>query len=505
MCEKTLYEQVLAQCDGGAALPAPKPPRASASAVLWRRRDSELEVFWVKRALTMPFMGGFHAFPGGGISRRDRAGGASGLPQGIEGASPVSAMPEGVLEGVGDLGPVLCDGLTVGLLRELQEETGLELSASSDVARLVYAGRWLTPPLGPLRFDNRFFLLEWSESELQQPEATDGEAEYGEWVRPAAALQRWHQGEIITAPPILHLLTVLAEEGPERGLERLREPVEANLGPHRRIEFRPGVLLFPLRTQTLPPASHTNCYVLGLGESVLVDPGSSMEVEIDRLVQSLEVLIEEEGRSLESIWLTHHHPDHVGGVEVLRRRFDLPVCAHPATAERLQESGMKVDTPLRDDQVIWLEGPSPFPVRVLYTPGHASGHLCFLDETRGSLLAGDLVAGFGTIVIDPPDGNMGDYLHSLQRIGELGPRTLFPSHGPVTVDVDGKLNQLIEHRHWREQRILEAWKAGLREPSELRAQVYAEIPPMAHPLAERQVIAHLEHLEAQGQLKDRRS
>lgn len=505
MPEKTLYEQVLAQIECGAAPPPPRLPRASASAVLWRLRDAEVEVFWVKRASTMPFMGGFYAFPGGGITPRDREVETTGSPQGTEQASPLASMPVGVTEGVEDLGPILCDGLTSGLLRELHEEIGLQLSAQSDADRLVYAGRWLTPPLGPVRFDNRFFLLEWSEREAQQPEATLEEAELGEWIRPQVALERWQRGELITAPPILHILTVLGEDGPEQGLARLREPVEANLGPHRQIEFRPGVLLFPLRTPTLPPASHTNCYVLGLEEAVLIDPGSPFEIEIDRLGQALEVLGREEGRRITAIWLTHHHSDHVGGVNELRRRFDLPVCAHPATAARLGESGIVVDQELGDDQRVLLAGPEEFPVQVLHTPGHARGHLCFYDETFGSLLAGDLVAGASTIVVDPPEGDMGDYLSSLRRVRGLDPQTLFPAHGPATVDARGKLDALIQHRLWREQRVLEAWQSGLREPAELRALVYEEIPSIAYPLAERQVIAHLQHLKAAGRLVDGRS
>ena len=450
----------------------------------------------------MPFMGGFHAFPGGGISRQDREAKEVGEPHGLQGAPSLAAMPAGVTDGFEELGPILCPGLTTGLLREIREETGVHLSPSEDAHRLIYAGRWLTPPLGPLRFDNRFFLIEWPESEAQQPEATPGEAESGEWVRPEVALDRWHRGKVITAPPILHILQVLSEDGPERGLGRLRQPEEANLGPHRRIEFRPGVLLFPLRTPTLPPASHTNCYVLGTGESVLVDPGSPFEIEIDRLAQALEALTAEGGRRLKAIWLTHHHPDHVGGVEDLRRRFEIPVMAHPETADRLRNVGISVDQELNDGQRIQLPGADSFPVRVLHTPGHASGHLCFLEEKHGSLIAGDLVAGLGTIVIDPPDGNMGDYLRSLQRIRDLEPTTLFPSHGPVTIDVNARLDGLIEHRGWREQRILEAWSSGSREPAELRAAVYDDLPTMAHPLAERQVIAHLEHLRETGRLVD---
>ena len=535
-----LYERVLEEVARGAALPTPRPPRPSASVVLWRRAATGVEVFWIERAPSLPFMGGFHAFPGGGISRADGAVVVSGRPRGIDDASVEAAMPEAVLDGV-DLEPNLIPGLLAGTVRELFEETGLllarrlidqreeaarlearlsrarldlearrlrfdellsALELTIEVDELVYAGRWLTPPLGPLRFDNRFFLLEWPPERPQQPRVVSGEAVGGEWIRPSDALCRWRQGEITTAPPILHTLRVLDEQGAETGLDRLREPWEANAGPYRWIEFRPGVALFPLKTPTLPPAGFTNCYLLGMDEAVLVDPGSPWPGEIDRLAAALEAVRSSRGRRVSAIWLTHHHPDHIGGVEELRRRLEVPVAAHRETAAHLRSLGIPVDDELEDGRVHDLAGDATFPVRTVFTPGHARGHLCFYDETYGSLLAGDLVAGVGTIVIDPPEGDMAQYLASLARVRDLAPRALFPAHGPITVTAATKLQETIDHRRWREARILDAWRSGIRQPEALCAAAYDDIPAVARPLAARQVQAHLEHLGAAGELED---
>ena len=182
--------------------------------------------------------------------------------------------------------------------------------------------------------------------------------------------------------------------------------------------------------------------------------------------------------------------------------LQVPVLAHPATAERLAEQGTPVDGELVDGQRVELDGDPPFPVRVIHTPGHARGHLCFLEETFGSLVSGDMVAGFGTIVIDPPEGNMSDYLDSLARLRRIGPKALFPAHGPTIGTSDAKLEEYIRHREWREERILEAWRCGLREPAVMLATVYDDVPEAAHPLAERQILAHLERLEARGRLSD---
>ena len=515
---ESLYERVLAAAAGAPIAPL-RPPRASAAVVPWRRRDGVLEVFWVRRSEQVPFMPGWHAFPGGTLARGDAALPVTGLPAGLDGDS---AIPAGSRVEGEEVPPDLVPGLLGGALRELYEETGLLLAAGDtpplpaaaatdaaafaaalrdggvtlDARPLVYAGRWLTPPFAPLRFDNRFFLLEWPADRPRQPRVVPGELAEGEWVTPAAALARWRSGDALAAPPILHLLRVLAEVGPESGLPRLREPVEADLGPFRRIEFRPGVVMVPLRTPTLPPATHTNAYLLGTGPAVLVDPGSPWPEEQRKLLGAV-AAARSQGRPVEAIWLTHHHPDHVGGVAAAARELGVPVEAHAETARLLARRGIAVDRHLGDGDVRRL---GELTVRVLHTPGHAPGHLAFLVEGDGALLCGDLASALSTIVVDPPQGRMADYLASLARCRDLAPRFLFPAHGPVLRPGAEVLARLLEHRHEREERIAAAWQAGRRTPPELVAAAYDDLDPALVPVAERQVEAHLGHLRERGAL-----
>jgi ribonuclease/clavin/mitogillin len=504
--EAGLYERVLLA--GGGESPAPKPPRPSAAIVLWRRTDplcsristgnrGELEVYWIRRGRTLPFMAGWHAFPGGGLDKRDLETSIRGEPRHPSPERPTRPAPDWT----GELEPDLAPGLAAAALRELEEEVGVRID---DADRLSFAGRWLTPPFGAVRFDNRFFLAEWRASD-GEPEVIPGESESGEWIAPAAALAALDEGGAFAAPPIRHLLRVLAETGPERAAPRLLDTAEANLGPLRRIELRPHVLLFPMAAATLPPASHTNAFVVGSGDCVLIDPGSPFAEENERLLAALAAARDALGRRVVEIWLSHHHPDHVAGVETLRAALGVPVAAHAATAERLAPRGIRVDRELAGGERVELAGEPTVALRLHHTPGHARGHLAIEierpDEQGSDLLGGDLVAGFGTIVIDPPEGNMDDYLDSLAAMRGRGFRTLFPAHGAPILEVDAKLEEYVAHRLAREGQVLSCWRSGAREPSAMIATVYRDVPAAVHPLAERQIVAHLERLRRRGAIE----
>jgi glyoxylase-like metal-dependent hydrolase (beta-lactamase superfamily II) len=135
----------------------------------------------------------------------------------------------------------------------------------------------------------------------------------------------------------------------------------------------------------------------------------------------------------------------------------------------------------------------------MWTPGHARGHLSFYEERTGSLLTGDCVVGFGTVVIAPPEGNMNDYLASLQRYLELPRLTaLLPGHGPVLADARGRIEEYVQHRRDRESRIIDAMRSGARTIPQIVTAVYTDVPEAMHRLAEMSVLAHLEKLEGEG-------
>ena len=495
----------------------PAKPRLSAGIVPYRfNAAGELEIYWVRRSKKLRFMGGWHAFPGGRLADSDAAVPQAGeLPDaqiyrhsGPAAAHPSCALRElfeetGLLAVRGGLPPAA--GLDAA--REKLLADGLDFAAwlkehslHLDRSRLRYAGRWVTPPLSRMRFDATFFLLEWPLEETLQPTVIPGELVFGEWTRPAVAVSRWAAGEALLAQPTLQTLRILAAHGVENGLPRLAEFHGREPDAPKAIEFRPAIRVIPLAAPTLPPATHTNALLVGDKDLALIDPGSPWDDQLGPLREIVDAVIGETGGRLTAIWLTHHHGDHVGGVEWMRRVYNVPVAAHAESAAKLAARGITVQRRLADGEILALAGPSGLRFRVVHSPGHARGHLCFYEETQRALIGGDMVAGASTIVIDPPEGNMGDFLSSLERLAALDADVLLPGHGTMIREPARLLDKTRQHRLMREDRILEAWRSGKRTPEAIVAAVYERTAPEARPLAARQVLAHLERLSATGRI-----
>ena len=134
--------------------------------------------------------------------------------------------------------------------------------------------------------------------------------------------------------------------------------------------------------------------------------------------------------------------------------------------------------------------------KVLHTPGHARGHVTLVDERTKAAIVGDMVAGIGTIVIDPPEGDMAEYLRQLARLEALPVTTIYPSHGPVIPDGPAKLQEYAMHRAWREAKVLEAI-ASFGKPialSEIVPRAYDDVASFVWPIAERNTVAIVDKL-----------
>ena len=263
------------------------------------------------------------------------------------------------------------------------------------------------------------------------------------------------------------------------------------------IEGAPAIRRFAVRTPTLPPATHTNASVVGDGRTGLavVDPGSPYADQQEALTAYLTSL----GAPVVAVVLSHHHVDHVGGVLDLARRFAAPILAHPLTAQLLA-GRIAVDRTVEEGEVLPFAGG----LEALHTPGHASGHLCFADARSGAVLAGDMVASIGTIIIDPApgEGDMRLYLASLERLRARRAPLLLPSHGDPIVDPDALLGFYLAHRREREERVVLALRAGAAPVEELVPRAYPDVAPALYALAARSLTAHLFKLRGEARAEE---
>jgi glyoxylase-like metal-dependent hydrolase (beta-lactamase superfamily II) len=260
----------------------------------------------------------------------------------------------------------------------------------------------------------------------------------------------------------------------------------------------PGIRVAPFRTPTLPPATHTNLVILGEGELLVVDPATPYPDERAGVDSLLDELVDA-GHRLKAIFLTHHHADHVGDAARLSQDRALPIWAHEKTADL---AGLSVDRFFDEGEVLELGGTQVQNWTILHTPGHAAGHLCLHERTRGVLVAGDMIAAIGTILIDPDEGHMGTYLKHLERLVNLNPKAVIPAHGPLITEGSKRLKETLAHRRMRQEQVLAALpdpRARSLSPLALVPGIYqGAIPEAVYPLAARSVQSALTLLVEEG-------
>ncbi|HZT80651.1 MAG TPA: MBL fold metallo-hydrolase, partial [Gemmataceae bacterium] len=377
------------------------------------------------------------------------------------------------------------------------------LGATIHAGDFAPAGSFVTPPFTPVRFDSSFYVAHLPPG--QHAEVVPGELDEGRWATAADLLECWRRGECLVSPPTLLILQAV------RG--RPIDEVPTRIAPHAAyhasgaippIFYAPHVQLAPLFTDGLPPATHTNAYLVGAGPAYLIDPGASDPDEQRRLFDLIDVQ-QALGRRLAAVVLTHHHPDHVGAAAAAARQYGVPVWAHRLTARAL-EGKVAIAHFIEDGDRLDLgpcpDGGGPWHLEALWTPGHASGHLAFWEPRYRFVFAGDLVSMLSSVVIAPPDGDLALYLDSLRRLRGLPSRLLLPGHGSPSTRPAAVLDEALAHRAKREEQLLEALQAGPRKVPELAVELYRGLPANLMRFAEMQVVAGLYKLRQEGRAEE---
>jgi glyoxylase-like metal-dependent hydrolase (beta-lactamase superfamily II) len=237
----------------------------------------------------------------------------------------------------------------------------------------------------------------------------------------------------------------------------------------------------------------TGTYILGQGETAVIDPGPADEAHLDALLRALD------GERVSAILITHSHADHSPLAGPLAERTGATIygLADPATGSAEEEShgDFRPHVSVADGEII--AGPG-WTVEALHTPGHASNHVCYALKEEHALFSGDHIMGWSTTVVSPPDGDMGAYYASLDKVAARDFATLWPTHGPPVTAPAPFIAAYRAHRHERERQILAAIASGQDTIAAMVPVIYAAVDPRLHPAAARSVLAHLIHLSATG-------
>lgn len=247
----------------------------------------------------------------------------------------------------------------------------------------------------------------------------------------------------------------------------------------------------------------TNTFLIGQDHVAVIDPGPEDEGHLAAIVTA--------GRGrISHVFVTHAHRDHSAGASALSRMTGAPVLAfgdalsgRSPVMQRLAESGLagggegldtgfRPDITLTDGQII---ATPDWSLRAVHTPGHCGNHMCF--QWNDVLFCGDIVLGWSSTLISPPDGDLADYFRSLDKIAALDARRLLPAHGDPVETPAARLAELAAHRRKRTAQILATLRDTPGTAAELARRIY-DVPPLLMPAAARNVLAHLVALTTLG-------
>lgn len=542
----------------------PVATRLAATVLLLRDAPGNagsIEVLMTRRSDKASFAPGAYVFPGGGIDALDAQSHTAADRRPTQSDLHLTQAIAAIRESFEELGVLLArhaDGPRKGLMADAQDiaaidrhqpfvaqctARGLRLAADS----VFMLAHWITDRDLPRRFDVPFLVARMPEG--QEPVADEAEQFEPVWVRPADALARHEAGQFFMIFPTIRTLQRLATFAttqavfdalahelplwtscPRAGTMAGKEAryMESDM-PYGELALvcPDGQIVHPLDWQTERPVPllrnvqrltapnpgvmtgpGTNSYLVGDPATgyIAIDPGPADPEHLDKLWRAA-------GGDIRMIVCTHSHPDHSPGAAPLQAmcvqagKARPPILGLASAPTARTASAFTPDRSLQNNELLALYGKAPegniaHTLRVIHTPGHAANHLCLLLVEDALLFSGDHILNGSTTVVDPPDGNMADYLDSLDKLNALcaehGVEFILPAHGYVLGDARGAIAKLKAHRLAREAKVLAAMQAlpqGSMEDWVRHA--YDDVPERMWPVAQRSLLAHVERIRSQ--------
>ncbi|MFZ2858562.1 MBL fold metallo-hydrolase [Acidovorax sp.] len=542
----------------------PVATRPAATVLLLRDAPDNggFEILMTRRSGTASFAPGAYVFPGGGIDALDAAPATHAAVDRRPAQSDLHLTQAiaAIRESFEELGVLLArhadgrmaDAHDIAAIDRHQpfaaqcQARGLRLAANS----VYLLAHWTGDRDLPRRFDVPFLVARMPEG--QEPVADEAEQFEPVWVRPADALARHEAGQFFMIFPTIRTLQRLAKfastqavldavaheqplwvscprAGMLAGKEARYMEDEAPFGelalvcPDGQIVHpldwqaeRPVPLLRNVMRLTAPnpgvmTGPGTNSYLVGDPATgfIAIDPGPADAEHLDKLWRAA-------GGDIRMIVCTHSHADHSPGAAPLQAlcvqagQARPPILGLPSAPTARAASQFTPDRSLQNNELLALTGQSPegkitHTLQIIHTPGHAANHLCLLLQEDGLLFSGDHILNGSTTVIDPPDGNMADYLDSLDRLdaacAEHGVEFILPAHGYVLGGpihgARSAIARLKAHRLAREAKVLAAMQALPDGSMEDWVQhAYDDVPPRLWPVAQRSLLAHVERIRS---------
>ena len=534
----------------------PSKPLPAATVLLLRDTQDGIEVLMTRRSLQASFAPGAYVFPGGGIDAADSSCHHLAERRATQDDQGLTQAIAAIRESFEELGILLANGADG---KPVRPETQALLSRQDHFAEQCHAhglilsanevyvlAHWVTDRDLPRRFDVPFLVARMPEGQV--PIADEKEQFEPVWVSPTAALSRHAAGDFFIIFPTIRTLeklksyttvdSVLAacaneqpwfhscpragllqgkdarfmEHEPPFGELALTCP-DGQIVHHLDWQSHTAVpLLAHVRRLTAPNPSMmtgpgTNSYLIGDDQSgyVVVDPGPPDAAHVERLWQSCK-------GDIRAIICTHSHPDHSPAAWLLKNKcaekgLTVQVMGLPSSAQARPHSEFSPDRILNDGESIVLHSQGhTHTLQVIHTPGHAANHLCLILQEDGLLISGDHVLNGSTTVVDPPDGHMGDYLASLDKLvvacKQWRVQFILPAHGYVLGNLWAEpysaidcIERLKAHRLKREDKVRRAMQAlpqgSLQDWLPL---AYDDVPQTLWPVALRSLQAHVEHV-----------
>jgi recombination protein RecT len=546
----------------------PATVRPAATVLLLRDGSQGLEVLMTRRSMTASFAPGAYVFPGGGIDAADALSHGQSTRRATQSDLHLTQAIAAIRESFEELGVLLArreNGahLNTDDIATLDRKAPLAAQCTQQGLTLCGAevfvlAHWITDRDLPRRFDVPFLVARMPEG--QEPVADEAEQFEPLWVRPADALARHEAGGFFIIFPTIRtlerlkafdtvdavmaacalndepLFTSCPRAGLLNGAESRHMEHEAPFGELALVS-PDGAIVHELQWQTERPVPllksvarltapnpgfmtgpGTNSYLVGDPATgyIAIDPGPAEPEHIERLWRAA-------GGDIRAIVCTHSHADHSPGAPGLQAlcSHKPPILGLPSAPTARANSHFVPERVLADNERLTLKnanGDTQHTLRVVHTPGHAANHLCLVLEEDGLLFSGDHILNGSTTVIDPPDGHMGDYLASLDRLAALCDEHaidfILPAHGYVLGDLryatdnpsapkqggaQAAIQHLKAHRLAREAKVARAMQAQPHGTmDDWVKQAYDDVPERLWPVAKRSMLAHVERIQSLG-------